>query len=104
LISVADTDSGIPPEILSQIFEPFFTTKEVGQGTGLGLSTAYGIIQQHKGAIRARSEPGQGTTFEILLPLLAESDPAPAQGDRLTFEAPLSSPLVPPTAEMAGDT
>jgi len=67
-IDIEDTGSGIRPEHMAKIFEPFFTTKPVGQGTGLGLSLAYGIVQQHGGKIEARSEPGQGTVFSIRLP------------------------------------
>lgn len=66
---ITDTGNGIEPEILSKIFDPFFTTKEVGQGTGLGLSVSYGIIQRHSGTITVNSIPGQGTTFTITLPL-----------------------------------
>ncbi|WP_248797143.1 ATP-binding protein [Pseudomonas sp. MWU13-2105] len=68
-LEVADTGSGMAPETVQKIFDPFFTTKPVGQGTGLGLSLSYGIVQKHAGQISVRSELGVGTTFRIELPI-----------------------------------
>jgi signal transduction histidine kinase/ActR/RegA family two-component response regulator len=71
LVEVADTGAGIPKENLVKIFEPFFTTKPVGQGTGLGLSTVYGVVKQTGGFIAVDSDVGRGTTFQIYLPRYA---------------------------------
>jgi two-component system cell cycle sensor histidine kinase/response regulator CckA len=74
LIEVSDTGPGIPPEIVTQVFEPFFTTKPQGEGTGLGLSTVHGIINQAGGHILIDSTPGQGATFRIFLPVWIETE------------------------------
>ena len=74
LISVEDSGTGMPPEVLERIFEPFFTTKELGKGTGLGLSTTLAIIQGHHGFLRVHSEMGEGTKFQIYLPANSAAD------------------------------
>lgn len=71
-IDVADTGTGIPPDIIDRVFDPFFSTKEVGHGTGLGLSTVYGIVRQTGGYIAIDSEVGRGTVFQVALPRFAE--------------------------------
>jgi len=68
LFEVCDTGCGIAPEDLNHIFEPFFTTKEPGEGTGLGLAVAYGIINTHEGRIEVESTLGEGSCFRVILP------------------------------------
>jgi CheY-like chemotaxis protein len=67
-LSVGDTGTGIPPEILGRVFDPFFTTKDVGKGSGLGLAQVYGFAQQSRGRVSIASEPGSGTVVTLLLP------------------------------------
>ncbi|HEX4111628.1 MAG TPA: response regulator [Stellaceae bacterium] len=86
-LAVADTGTGMPPEVAARAIEPFFTTKEVGKGTGLGLSMVYGFVRQSGGQIAIDSKPGRGTTINICLPsaLAATLDEAPVE--RLPLQA-----------------
>jgi signal transduction histidine kinase/CheY-like chemotaxis protein len=67
-LRISDTGCGMEPEVMSRIFDPFYTTKDPSKGTGMGLAVVYGIIKNHGGTIKAASQPGQGTTFQVLLP------------------------------------
>ena len=94
-LTVADSGTGIDPELVDLIFEPFFTTKERGRGSGLGLSTVYGIVTQSGGDISVRSTPGQGAAFTILLPALAADVQAVRPG-------PAAAPAAAAPAGLAG--
>jgi nitrogen-specific signal transduction histidine kinase len=88
-IDIADSGTGIPPDVLEHIFEPFYTTKPVGQGTGLGLSMVYGFVKQSGGHINAYSEPGLGTVFKLFLPL---AEPAAPTGEAESSAPPATLP------------
>jgi PAS domain S-box-containing protein len=84
-LSVGDTGHGIDPTILDRIFDPYFTTKKVGEGTGLGLAVVHGIVKNHGGSITVESQPGQGSTFHVLLPCISAE---PEKGMPLIMELP----------------
>jgi CheY-like chemotaxis protein len=81
VMTVSDSGTGIAAEHLDRIFEPFFTTKSPGEGSGMGLATAYGIVKNHGGTIEVESRPGHGTTFRIYLPQRRGETPVPTRDD-----------------------
>jgi PAS domain S-box-containing protein len=87
-LSVRDTGCGIPPEQMPLIFEPFYTTKDTSKGTGLGLATVYGILEQNKGKVQVFSEPGRGTRFDLYFPRTLQRPP---QGVERVLDLPMGS-------------
>ena len=81
-VTVEDNGPGIPPEALDRIFDPFFTTKSSCHGHGLGLFLSYGIITEHRGRLEVRNGAGAGAVFTVLLPIIVDAPPAPAETPR----------------------
>jgi signal transduction histidine kinase len=93
-IEVADTGTGIPPKVLERIWEPFFTTKEAGHGTGLGLSTVRGIVDDHGGTITVETRLGQGTLFRVWLPALPDAEGVENNGTTVAVPHGRGEPIV----------
>lgn len=86
VIKILDNGTGIPKDIQRKVFEPFFTTKEAGKGTGLGLSAVYGTVKEHIGMIKLDSEPGEGTSFTIFLPLIEDESGFKIEEEKYTYK------------------
>jgi CheY-like chemotaxis protein len=99
-LMVTDTGSGMDPATQARIFEPFFTTKPLGKGTGLGLATVYGILQQHHGSVEVDSELGRGSTFRVFLPIKEHVAPSVASKDPTAVHGGTESVLLVEDDEM----
>ncbi len=98
-LSVADTGSGMEQSTIDHLFEPFFTTKDVGKGSGLGLATVYGMVNQHQGWLEVQSQRGKGTTFDIFIPTArtvppetAPENPAAPDARAVSIRNPVTAP------------
>src|SRR5262249_6079023 len=103
-LSIRDTGTGIPPELLPRVFEPFFTTKDVGRGTGLGLSQVYGFAKQNAGTVTINSTPGRGTAVTLYLPRAETPAVQPAERQPAELKTPAAVLLVEDNEDVAEAT
>jgi PAS domain S-box-containing protein len=87
-LTVSDTGHGMPPEVMKRIFDPYYTTKKIGEGTGMGLAVIHGIVKGYGGDISVQSQPGKGTTFQVLLPCIVDTEKEPT--DKFQMEKEIS--------------